>query len=213
MFSKKSIVDKQILRPVSGVLKPSTMTLVLGQPGSGKSSLMKLLSGRFPVSKKVNVEGEVTYNGIPQETIRKRLPQFVSYVPQHDKHLPTLSVKETLEFAHACSGAELSKTDKQQLVLGSDEENKAAVAAARALRKHYPDVTVRQLGLENCQNTVVGDAMLRGVSGGERKRVTTGEMAFGNNFGTKSVPDSTVLRRWTLSRHCAVWPRSCEGQS
>ncbi|KAG2885028.1 Pleiotropic drug resistance protein 1 [Phytophthora cactorum] len=182
MFSKKSMVDKQILRPVSGVLKPSTMTLVLGQPGSGKSSLMKLLSGRFPASKNVKVEGEVTYNGIPQETIRKRLPQFVSYVPQHDKHLPTLSVKETLEFAHACSGAELSKTDEQQLVLGSDEENKAAVAAARALRKHYPDVTVRQLGLENCQNTVVGDVMLRGVSGGERKRVTTGEMAFGNNY-------------------------------
>ncbi|EEY55297.1 ATP-binding Cassette (ABC) Superfamily [Phytophthora infestans T30-4] len=168
MFAKKNMVEKQILRPVSGVLKPSTMTLVLGQPGSGKSSLMKLLSGRFPVSKSAKVEGEVTYNGISQES--------------HDNHLPTLSVKETLGFAHACSGAELSKTDEQQFVLGSDEENKAAVDAARALRKHYPDVTIRQLGLENCQNTIVGDAMLRGVSGGERKRVTTGEMAFGNNY-------------------------------
>ncbi|ETL35681.1 hypothetical protein L916_12225 [Phytophthora nicotianae] len=182
LLSKKNVVEKQILHPVSGVFKPSTMTLVVGQPGSGKSSLMKLLSGRFPASNNVEVEGEITYNGIPQDKLRKRLPQFVSYVPQHDKHLPNLTVKEALEFAHACSGAELSKTDEQQLVNGSDEENKAAMAAARALRKHYPDVMIRQLGLENCQNTVVGDAMLRGISGGERKRVTTGEMAFGKNY-------------------------------
>ncbi|KAG2795327.1 hypothetical protein PC129_g21996 [Phytophthora cactorum] len=54
--------------------------------------------------------------------------------PQHDKPL-TVTVEETLEFAHACSGAELSKTEEQQFVLGFDEDNKAAVAAARALRK------------------------------------------------------------------------------
>ncbi|KAG6944956.1 hypothetical protein JG687_00017598, partial [Phytophthora cactorum] len=58
LFAKKNVVEKQILHPVSGVFKPSTMTLVLGQPGSGKSSLMKLLSGRFPASKNVDVEGE-----------------------------------------------------------------------------------------------------------------------------------------------------------
>uniref|UniRef100_H3H1R1 ABC transporter domain-containing protein n=1 Tax=Phytophthora ramorum TaxID=164328 RepID=H3H1R1_PHYRM len=182
MFSAKHVVEKQILHSMSGVFKPGTMTLVLGQPGSGKSSLMKLLSGRFPASKGVQVEGNVTYNGSEQEQVRKFLPQFVTYVPQHDKHLPTFSVKETLEFAHACGGGELSKRDAQQLVLGTDEDNEAALLTARALHRHYPDVILRQLGLENCQDTVVGDAMLRGVSGGERKRVTTGEMAFGKNY-------------------------------
>lgn len=51
--------------------------------------------------------------------------------------------------------------------------------AAGEPREPQPDAIVAELGLQNCQNTVVGDAMLRGVSSGERKRVTTGEMQFG----------------------------------
>ncbi|KAG1704880.1 hypothetical protein DVH05_004909 [Phytophthora capsici] len=176
--SKKHTVKKQILKNVSGILKPGTMTLVLGQPGSGKSSLMKLLSGRFPNDKNVTLEGEISYNGSPVNELRRRLPQFVSYVSQQDKHNPSLTVKETLEFAHVCSGGFFD----QGLINGSDEENKAAVDAVRAMAKHYPEIVIQQLGLDNCQNTIVGDAMIRGVSGGERKRVTTGEMAFGNKY-------------------------------
>ncbi|RAW26136.1 ABC transporter G family member 34, partial [Phytophthora cactorum] len=150
--------------------------------GSGKSSLMKLLSGRFPKDKSVSIEGEVAYNGTSTEELHNRLPQLVSYVPQRDKHYPELTVKETLEFAHAACGGELSERDASHLVNGTPDENAEALKAAQALAKHYPDVVIQQLGLENCQNTIVGDAMLRGVSGGERKRVTTGELSFGNKY-------------------------------
>ncbi|EEY54022.1 ATP-binding Cassette (ABC) Superfamily [Phytophthora infestans T30-4] len=180
--AKKHTVRKQILRNVSGVFKPGTITLVLGQPGSGKSSLMKLLSGRFPAQKNVTIEGEVTYNGAPANELLRRLPQFVSYVTQRDKHYPSLTVKETLEFAHACCGGGFSERDAQHFAGGTPEENKAALDAASAMFKHYPDIVIQQLGLDNCQNTIVGDAMTRGVSGGERKRVTTGEMEFGNKY-------------------------------
>ncbi|RLN26531.1 hypothetical protein BBI17_009602, partial [Phytophthora kernoviae] len=182
LTAKKHTVKKQILKNVSGVFKPGTITLVLGQPGSGKSSLMKLLSGRFPEEKNVSLEGEVTYNGSPASGVRNRLPQFVSYVTQRDKHYPALTVKETLEFAHACCGGGFSERDAQHFTVGTPEENKAALEAAQAMYKHYPDIVIQQLGLDNCQNTVVGDAMTRGVSGGERKRVTTGEMEFGNKY-------------------------------
>ncbi|KAK1942667.1 ABC transporter G family member 36 [Phytophthora citrophthora] len=182
LVAKKHTVTKRILRGVSGVLKPGTITLVLGQPGSGKSSLMKLLSGRFPKDKNVSFEGEVTYNGTPAGDLHKRLPQLVSYVPQRDKHYPELTVKETLEFAHAACGGELSERAASHLVSGTPDENAEALKAAQALTKFHPDVVIQQLGLENCQNTIVGDAMLRGVSGGERKRVTTGEMAFGDKY-------------------------------
>ncbi|POM58231.1 Pleiotropic drug resistance protein ABC Superfamily, partial [Phytophthora palmivora] len=191
--AKRHVVKKNILRNVSGVFKPGTMTLILGQPGSGKSSLMKLLSGRFPAGKNISIEGDVTFNGLSRGTLMKRLPQLVAYVPQNDKHLPTLTVKETLEFAHACNGGSLSTRDEKHLVYGSPEENQAALDAARAMYKHHPDVIIRQFGLEKCQNTVVGDAMLRGVSGGERKRVTTGEMVFGNKFVVMMDEISTGL--------------------
>ncbi|POM57540.1 ABC Superfamily, partial [Phytophthora palmivora] len=180
--SSKHVVKKQVLRNINGVFKPGTITLVLGQPGSGKSSLMKLLSGRFPSQKNVTVEGEVTYNGTSAATLGNRLPQFLSYVNQRDKHYPSLTVKETLEFAHACCGGGLPARDEQHFTNGTPEENFAALEAARAMFKHYPDIVIQQLGLDNCQNTIVGDAMTRGVSGGERKRVTTGEMEFGNKY-------------------------------
>ncbi|KAJ8576859.1 hypothetical protein ON010_g2349 [Phytophthora cinnamomi] len=148
--AKKHVVKKHILKGVSGVLKQGTVTLLLGQPGSGKSSLLKVLSGRFPKAKAVAVDGEVIYNGFPSSEFRRNLPQFTLY------------------------------STEQHFVNGTTEENKAALDAARAMYKHYPDIVIQQLGLDNCQNTVVGDAMTRGVSGGERKRVTTGEMAFGD---------------------------------
>jgi ABC-type multidrug transport system ATPase subunit len=191
--AKKHVASKRILSNMSGVFRPGTITLVIGQPGSGKSSLMKLLSGRFPMGKNITVDGDVTYNGTQLGEMRKQLPQFVSYVTQRDKHFPTLTVKETLEFAHECCGGELSKRAEQHFVYGGPEENKAALEAVRALFKHYPDVVIQQLGLENCKDTIVGDAMLRGVSGGERKRVTTGEMQFGNKYVTLMDEISTGL--------------------
>uniref|UniRef100_K3WZL5 ABC-2 type transporter transmembrane domain-containing protein n=1 Tax=Globisporangium ultimum (strain ATCC 200006 / CBS 805.95 / DAOM BR144) TaxID=431595 RepID=K3WZL5_GLOUD len=102
--AKKQVAHKEILKNVSGVFKPGTITLILGQPGSGKSSLMKLLSGRFPVEKNITIEGDIAYNGVSQQEIKKRLPQFAAYVNQRDKHFPTLTVKETLEFAHTFCG-------------------------------------------------------------------------------------------------------------
>ncbi|ETN20088.1 hypothetical protein PPTG_03170 [Phytophthora nicotianae INRA-310] len=123
----------------------------------------------------------------------KRLPQFVAYVSQRDKHYPVLTVKETLEFAHKFCGGELSRRGEELLSKGSPQENLEALEAAKAVFEHYPEVIIEQLGLQNCQDTIVGDAMTRGVSGGERKRVTTGEMEFGMKYVTLMDEISTGL--------------------
>ncbi|GMF40439.1 unnamed protein product [Phytophthora lilii] len=190
---KKRSVRKEILKNVSGVFKPGTITLLLGQPGSGKSSLMKMLSARFPEGKNITVEGDISFNNVPRKQILDRLPQFVSYVDQRDKHFAPLTVKETLEFAYQVCGGDITKRKKFLASLPSEKENVEALQATKTIFQHYPDVVIQQLGLKNCQDTIVGDAMIRGVSGGERKRVTTGEMEFGMKFVSMMDEISTGL--------------------
>ncbi|KAG3082601.1 ABC transporter G family member 31 [Phytophthora idaei] len=190
---KKRSVRKQILKNVSGVFKPGTITLLLGQPGSGKSALLKMLSARFPEAKNILVEGDITFNNVPRDQIRDRLPQFVSYTDQRDKHFAPLTVKETLDFAYQVCGGDITKRKEFIASLPSQKENQEALQATKSIFQHYPDVIIQQLGLKNCQDTIVGDAMIRGVSGGERKRVTTGEMEFGMKFVSLMDEISTGL--------------------
>ncbi|POM75673.1 Pleiotropic drug resistance protein ABC Superfamily [Phytophthora palmivora] len=182
MGPKKKTVRKEILKSVSGRFTPGKITLLLGQPGSGKSALMKILSSRFPMTKNITLEGDISFNNVPREQIEDRLAQFVSYVNQRDKHFPTLTVKETLQFAHAFCGGKLLEQGHGMLDMGTSVHDKEAIEAVKSIFSHYPDVVIQQLGLQICQDTVVGDNMLRGISGGERKRVTTGEMEFGMKY-------------------------------
>ncbi|KAI9980813.1 hypothetical protein PInf_010142 [Phytophthora infestans] len=129
---------------------------------------------RLSVAKNVSVSGDLTYNGLSQAEIKKQLPQFLSYVPQHDKHFATLTVRETLEYAQEFCGGELKRRAGELLTQGKPDENAEAMAVAKAV-------------------TIVGDALLRGVSGGERKRVTTGEMEFGMKYMTLMDEISTGL--------------------
>ncbi|KAF0698135.1 Aste57867_11231 [Aphanomyces stellatus] len=179
LSKNKRIVHKDIVHPVSGVFKPATMTLLLGQPSSGKSSLMQMLAGRFGLEKNIQLGGTIAYNGTRREDVAHVVPQFVSYINQRDYHFPTLTTRETLEFGHLSCGGKVPQRVLDSLTHGTPEENAEAKHIVTALYDVYPDVIVQQLGLANCKDTIVGNAMLRGVSGGERKRVTVGEMEFG----------------------------------
>ncbi|RLN94209.1 hypothetical protein BBJ28_00012935, partial [Nothophytophthora sp. Chile5] len=164
MRSKTHAERRPILRDVSGCVKPGTITLVLGRPGSGKSTLLKALGGQLPFEgdNRVDVDGQVTYNGTLQSDLPAELPRFVGYVGQNDDHFATLTVKETLQFAYEFAGGSTN-------------------GAAESATQPTPEQVISLLGLGHCQDTILGDATaLRGVSGGERKRVTLGEGLFGN---------------------------------
>ncbi|KAE8680794.1 Pleiotropic drug resistance protein 3 [Hibiscus syriacus] len=174
-----------ILNDVSGIIKPGRMALLLGPPSSGKTTLLLALAGKLDPTLKCS--GTVTYNGhamdefVPQRT--------AAYISQHDLHIGEMTVRETLAFAARCQGvgeryemlAELTRREKQANIKPDPDMDvfMKAVATEGQEANVITDYMLKVLGLEVCADTMVGDEMSRGISGGQKKRVTTGEMMVG----------------------------------
>lgn len=174
-----------ILKDASGIIKPSRMTLLLGPPSSGKTTLLLALAGKLDPSLKV--KGEITYNG-------HRLDEFVpqktsAYISQNDVHVGEMTVKETFDFSARCQGVgnrfdlltELGRRESRDNILPEAELDlfMKATAVKGIESSLITDYTLKILGLDICRDTIVGDEMIRGISGGQKKRVTTGEMIVG----------------------------------
>ncbi|OEL28808.1 ABC transporter G family member 43 [Dichanthelium oligosanthes] len=174
-----------ILRDVSGIIKPSRMTLLLGPPSSGKSSLMRALTGKN--AKNLKMSGKITYCG---HEFSEFYPERTSaYVSQYDLHNAEMTVRETMDFSRRCLGigarydmlSELARRERNAGIK-PDPEIDAFMKATAVEGKEtniVTDITLKVLGLDICADIIVGDEMKRGISGGQKKRVTTGEMLTG----------------------------------
>ncbi|KAJ8640206.1 hypothetical protein MRB53_016900 [Persea americana] len=161
------------------------MTLQLGPPGSGKTSLLIALAGKL--DKDLKVSGRVTYNAHGMDEF---VPQRTSaYISQYDTHIGEMTVRETLAFSARCQGVgaryemlqELSRREKEANIKPDPETDVFMKAAMLEGQKEsvVTDYILKILGLEVCADTIVGNQMLRGFSGGQKKRVTIGEMLVG----------------------------------
>uniref|UniRef100_A0A1J3CRQ5 ABC transporter G family member 22 n=1 Tax=Noccaea caerulescens TaxID=107243 RepID=A0A1J3CRQ5_NOCCA len=168
-----SSVDKEILNGISGSVSPGEVLALMGPSGSGKTTLLSLLGGRLSQS---STGGCVTYNDKPYS---KYLKSKIGFVTQDDVLFPHLTVKETLTYA---ARLRLPKT------LTREQKEQRAL-----------DV-IHELGLERCQDTMIGGAFVRGVSGGERKRVSIGNEIIINpsllllDEPTSGLDSTTALR-------------------
>lgn len=173
---------RNIIQNVNAFAKPGEMVLVLGRPGSGCSSFLKTASG---VTNQFagGVKGEITYDGVPQKVMMKHYKGDVIYNGEMDVHFPYLTVKQTLDFALAC------KTPAVRINDASREEY------IREVRNLYATI----FGLTHTYDTRVGNDFVRGVSGGERKRVSIAEaLAARGTFycwdnATRGLDASTAL--------------------
>ncbi|KAL1200880.1 ABC transporter G family member 19 [Cardamine amara subsp. amara] len=147
-FSRRSSI-KTLLNDVSGEACDGEILAVLGASGAGKSTLIDALAGRVA---ETSLRGSITLNG--EKVLQTRLLKVISaYVMQDDLLFPMLTVKETLMFASEFRlPRTLSKSKKMERV----------------------ETLIDQLGLRYAADTVIGDEGHRGVSGGERRRVSIG---------------------------------------
>lgn len=181
LFPSKKI-EFNILKDVNGLIKPSRITLLLGPPGCGKTTFLLALAGKLDTTLKTR--GNISYNGFQ---LNEFVPQKTSaYISQHDLHIAEMTVRETFDFSARCQGvgtrhdllSEIRKREKEAgLLPEADLDTYMKATAIEGLKGSLlTDYILKILGLDICADNIIGDAMIRGISGGQRKRVTTGEM-------------------------------------
>merc|ERR1711871_1430520 len=170
----KEKLEKFILKGLNMDLEPGSCTLVIGPPGCGKSSLLKLLAGRYHsgVSRSEILEGKVFFNGrevqefcpLCREGRHDRpkggndagflVQRIAGLVGQHDTLIGEFTVGETLDFSRDISNAD------------------AAPASFASTIADKTSNVMSDVGLSHVQHTLVGNEAVRGVSRGEKRRVS-----------------------------------------
>ncbi|KAI7743642.1 hypothetical protein M8C21_012064 [Ambrosia artemisiifolia] len=143
-----------ILKDVTGVIKSGRMTLLLGPPGCGKTTLLKALSGNLDNMICILANSSLTTYTERDITEHKLFDEIMMEVNRREKEGGIIPDPDIDTFMKAIS-IEGQKT---------------------TLQTNY---ILKILGLDICADTMFGDAMRRGISGGEKKRLTTGEMIVG----------------------------------
>ena len=144
----KKEIQKIILNNLNGYFSHGKLTGIIGPSGAGKTSLIELLSGQ---SKTGIVTGNLFLNGNPSDiNIMKKISGFVF---QDDIILKTMTVKEALYMS--------ALLRLPEIISNEEKENKV-------------NEMISLLHLENCKDTIVGDSLSKGISGGERKRLSVG---------------------------------------
>ncbi|SPO05125.1 probable ABC1 transport protein [Cephalotrichum gorgonifer] len=160
LFREKNTQRLDILHGLEGVVHSGEMLAVLGPPGSGCSTFLKTVAGDthgFHVADGATIN----YQGIHPNQMRTAFRGEAIYTAEVDHHFPALTVADTLYLA---ARARSPKTLPEGV-------------SHREYAEHLRDVTMAMFGISHTKNTRVGDDFIRGVSGGERKRVTIAEAA------------------------------------
>jgi len=184
---------KQILQGLSGIVRAGEMVAIMGPSGCGKTTLLNVLAGRTGCMSSFNrYTGKVALNGVPVDsTVRK---QSIAYVMQEDIFYPELSVMETFMFA---ARLKMPFEDRAEL-----EEKVLAL--------------ISDLELTETVNTRIGNELIKGISGGQQKRLSIGLELIVNPLlifldeptsgldSTSAKRVCTILQGLAQQHHCIV---------
>ena len=150
-FGKPAYIKKDILKDVSGRIASGQLLAIMGPTGCGKTSLLNILAARVPRggAQNASLSGSIKLNSMKRDEVKFR--SISAYVLQDDNLYSHLTVLETLQLA-ATFFLPAETTDAQRMAL--------------------VEAVISELGLVKARDTPIGDDKIRGVSGGERKRVS-----------------------------------------
>ncbi|KPI34782.1 ABC transporter CDR4 [Cyphellophora attinorum] len=147
-----------ILQKFDGLVRAGEMLVVLGPPGSGCSTFLKTITGETH-GFNVDPESVINYQGVSYEQMHKQFRGETIYTAEVDVHFPQLTVGDTLYFA--------ARARAPRNIPGGISKKQYAL--------NVRDMIMATFGIRHTLNTKVGNDFVRGVSGGERKRVTIAE--------------------------------------
>ena len=145
-------VEKKILNGISGYVEPGKVLCILGPSGSGKTTLLQTLGGL-----RTATNGEIDYNGKAKKEskISNDIMGYqgnAAYIAQEDTLCGSLSVRESLHYAAMLKASDKSSEERDELVQS----------------------TINYLGLSSCTDTIIGNIFFKGISGGQKRRVSIG---------------------------------------
>lgn len=165
-------VETPILAGISAQFPSGEVSVIMGPSGSGKSTFLRMCAGRplkAGLMSSFRPEGQILFNDVPVSSRTRHVCAFVEQgtsgchcvspgrlcsrfaPPDDDYHLPALTVRETLRFA-------------AMIKLPSTVSRKRKLARAEDVLK--------MLGLRDCADGMVGGELLKGISGGEKRRLS-----------------------------------------
>lgn len=149
---KSKLVEKEILKTLTGVFRPGRLTAIMGASGAGKTSLLTVLAGQAESGK---VEGIIQINGEDYSEAGK-MQEISGFVFQDDVLLPTMTVQEAIN---------------QSAIL------RLPSSVTKEERNRRVEEIIEILHLKKAAKTKVGDPLKKGISGGERKRTSSHDSA------------------------------------
>lgn len=173
---------KIIISGMNGYMGSGEMVLVLGRPGSGCSTLLRAMSNQLD-GLHIDKGSTIYYSGISQQEMSRHYRGETAYNEEGEKHFPHLTVWQTLRFAAKCKTPAVRFND----------------VSRSAYADELAGVLTATYGLWDVRNTIVGNDWIRGVSGGQRKRVSLAEMALAGSTlacwdnSTRGLDSATAL--------------------
>lgn len=150
---KKDEPDRKLLENVWGEVPEKDTTAIMGPSGAGKTSLLNILAGRASSNGRITIEADLRLNNYTVDTTNIEVRKQIAFVAQDDSLQVTSTPREAIRFSA-----------KLRLPRSTTDE---------ALDK-LTERMLRELGLKDCADTIVGGALIKGISGGERKRTSVG---------------------------------------